>query len=101
MRGTGRNTIATYRDVIETAIQKELDILGEQALDIAREDGTIDVADDGSVRAITGNETEVFRSLVDRYVETGGAVSASLIANAISNLNTDDLDLPETIRERL
>lgn len=53
------------------------------------------------MKAITGPKKDAFRELVERYVEVGGTVSASLIANAIRDLDTSGLDLPKEIEERL
>ncbi|MFB6203625.1 MAG: hypothetical protein ABEK01_04000 [Candidatus Nanohaloarchaea archaeon] len=93
-----------YRDVIEAAIDKFVDVQGEKAKDVAGGIEGLEVRDDGSVTKINGNKKEIFNELLDEYVEMGGPVATLLIKNGVEDQTgksteeiATELDLPERL----
>lgn len=88
----------TYGDLVEAAIRREMDILGdEQAIALAREIDGLMVDDDGTVASVDRSGTEVLSKLVDTYVEESGDVAAFVIARRLSNMVDDTSVLPDNV----
>lgn len=94
--------MATYRDLIEAAIDRETDILGQgYAVKTARTVDGIEVADDGSVESLSGDGKDVLEALVEAYKEECGQAAVTLIAKRLAKEGADDLDLPEILAGRM
>lgn len=93
--------MATYEDVIQAAIKKERSIIGDPAVQIAKDHGGVEVDDEGNVTSLDGDGQEIFADLLEQYIDVGGQVTNSLIANEIKGMDIDDLELPQSIMERL
>jgi ribosomal protein S13 len=94
--------MAQYEEIIEKAIMKEIEVLGEQtALEIAREVDGLKVAEDGTVEALEREEHKVLGELVKRYQKVGGPVSASLIAREVESMISEDMQLPDILGKRI
>ena len=88
----------TCADLVEAAIQREMDVLGdEQAVALARDIDGLAVADDGSVTAIDRDGIEILAALVDAYVEASGDVAAFVIARRLANMVEEPERLPENV----
>lgn len=92
-----------YKKLIEAAIEREKDILGEElAVNIAQDVAELEITDDGKVENINDGGKHALAKLVESYQDIGGAVSASLIAKELKeNGIGEDLDLPEKLQERM
>lgn len=90
-----------FETLIEAAIDRERDVMGEQAIAVARSVEGLTVADDGSVDAVDGDGKRVLGDLVDSYVAASGDVAAFLIARRIENVPHGGLDLPENLAAHL
>lgn len=88
---------AGYDALIEAAIDRERDIIGDEAVDRARSIDGLDVDDDGSVRSLDRDGKAALGDLVDGYVAASGDVAAFLIARRIENVPHDDLELPANL----
>lgn len=88
---------ADYETLIEAAVDRERDIVGHRAIDLARSVEGLSVDDDGAVRSVDRDGKAVLGELIDAYVAASGDVAAFLIARRIENLPHDDLDLPENL----
>jgi|GEM_PF-3110805 len=87
-----------YAELVEAAIQREMDILGDQqAVAMAREIEGLDVEDDGSVTEIDRPSMDVLEALVDAYVEESGDIAAFVIARRLSNMVDDPDGLPDNV----
>lgn len=94
--------MATYRDLIEAAIKRETDILGQgYAVKTARGVDGVEVADDGSVESVSGDGKDLLEAVVEAYKEECGQAAVTLIAKRLSKEDTADLDLPEILSGRM
>lgn len=93
--------MSEYREAIETAIDKEKDVLGRKtALQVAENVSGLEVDEDGEVQELAGEARAVLDDLVESYQDVGGSVSASLIAKRLKKEDLDDLELPDRLEER-
>ena len=87
-----------YAELVEAAIRREMDILGDdQAVVMARDIDGLDVDDDGTVTGIDRSSMDVLEELVDAYVEVSGDIAAFVIARRLSNMVDDPQDLPDNV----
>lgn len=94
--------MASYEEVIEVAIEKESNVLGEEAaINAAQDVEGLNVDDDGNILGIDGSGKKVIEKLVSNYEDIGGSVTASLIARKIKDVGAEDLDLPEVLEQRM
>lgn len=88
----------SYADLVEAAIRREMDVLGdEQAITLAREIEGLTVDDDGSVTSLDRSPDQVLSELVDAYVEASGDIAAFVIARRLSNMVEDADVLPDNV----
>ncbi|MFB6202934.1 MAG: hypothetical protein ABEK01_00410 [Candidatus Nanohaloarchaea archaeon] len=92
--------MSDYSDVIEASVKKEIDVLGDRALEIARENG-VETDESGNVRTVTGDGEEVLEDLIDSYTDISGNLAATLIAREIEDMDTSGLELPESLSQNL
>lgn len=92
---------ATYEMLIEAAIDRERDVIGEEAIERARSIDGLGVDDDGTVDAVDRDGKAVLGELIDEYVAASGDVAAFLIARRIENLPHDELELPDNLAAHL
>lgn len=88
---------AGYDALIEAAIDRERDIIGDEAIERARDVDGLDVDAEGVVTDLDRDGKAVLGDLVDGYVATSGDVAAFLIARRIENVPHGDLELPENL----
>lgn len=91
-----------YEKIVEKAIKKEMEVLGEEdALEVAHEIEGIQVSDEGEVVELEKDGKDVLADLVSAYQEIGGSVTASLIAREIESDVDDDINLPKVLAKRI
>ncbi|MFB6203169.1 MAG: hypothetical protein ABEK01_01615 [Candidatus Nanohaloarchaea archaeon] len=94
--------MATEEEVIEAAIEKEADTLGEgTAYKYAREVEGLEIDEDGNVTSIDGDTQQILANLVLKYVDYAGDISATLIAHELSETDTEGVDLPPMIKNKM
>lgn len=94
--------MASYEDVLEAAVGKEASILGDgPAIRTAQKVENLDIDDHGNVKGFEGNGAKVLEELVEKYIEIGGEVTATLIARKLDDEGLKDVELPETLKDRL
>ena len=82
-----------YDQLAHEMIERECEVLGDRAIDIARGVEGIRVSEDGDVLGIDGDGSDVVGDLADEYIAIlGKATEASLAA--IARRYEDDVDLP-------
>lgn len=95
-------TTPDYRQFLNVAIQREVDVIGQQqAISLANNVDGLSVADDGEIRSLTGSGEEVLETLVETYKETSGEVAAFVIARSLENAVEDPSVLPENLRRHI
>jgi len=88
----------TDADLVEAAIRREMDVLGDDtAVALAREIDGLAVEDDGGVTSIDRPVADVLSALVDAYVAESGDVAAFVIARRLANMVDDPTILPENV----
>lgn len=92
---------ATYEMLIESAIDRERDVIGDEAIERARSIEGLTVDDHGTVDAVDRDGKAVLGDLIDEYVAASGDVAAFLIARRIENLPHDELVLPDNLSAHL
>jgi hypothetical protein len=91
-----------YAELVEAAIRREMDILGDdQAVVMARDIDGLDVDDDGTVTGIDRSSMDVLEELVDAYVEVSGDIAAFVIARRLSNMVDDSDGLPDNVAKHV
>jgi len=94
--------MTTYEEIIQKAVNKETEILGEKtALNIANDVKGLEMDEEGEIQKLDGEELEILEDLVQEYQKIGGAVSASLIAREIEDIVDKDMELPDILMERI
>lgn len=94
--------MTTYEKIIQKAVNKETEILGEKtALGIAKEVEGLELDEKGEIKKLEREEQKILEDLVQEYQKIGGAVSASLIAREIEDLVEKDMELPDILLERI
>lgn len=86
----------SYEALVEAMISSQADIIGKEAVNIAREIDGLEVADDGSVDRIDGDAVAVVDALVSAYVDDLGGAATVTLKNAAGGY-ADELDLPAAI----
>lgn len=82
-----------YGDLAGEMIDRECDVLGERAIEIAQGVDGITVDDEGGVVGIDGDGSRVIGELADAYIDIlGKATEASL--STIAQRYEDEIDLP-------
>lgn len=76
-----------YREIIEKAIDREREIIGDVTLDIARRTEGLEVDEEGKVRRLEDGK-EVFSELVDRYEEALGELHPWLLQKPYNTITT-------------
>lgn len=85
-----------YDELAGEMIDRECEVLGDQAIGIAQDVEGIQVDDDGRVLAIEGDGETVLGELADAYIDIlGKATEASL--STIAQGYEDDVDLPANL----
>jgi len=88
----------TDADLVEAAIRREMDILGDEAaVALAREIDGLVVEDDGGVASVNRPVADVLSELVDAYVAESGDIAAFVIARRLANVVDDPTVLPENV----
>lgn len=86
----------TYEALIEDLVSSQADIIGREAINVARGIDGLEVAEDGSVERITGDRVGVVEALVSAYVDDLGGAATVTLKNA-AGVYADELDLPAAI----
>ncbi len=91
-----------YKEVIQTAIDREKQILGdEMAFSVVESVEGIQIDDEGEIQYIKRDNKEVLDDLVAGFCRVSGDIAESIIARAITDLNTDNLDLPKRLADKV
>lgn len=86
----------SYKHLAGRLIETQRSMLGKSALKIARSVEGIDVDDDGSVAAVTGDSRAVVETLSQRYIEMLGSAAENRLLAAAREFE-DDLILPPSL----
>lgn len=92
--------MADYLDILQRAVDKEADVIGDRAIEIAEENG-IKFDSEGNIQEYKGIGRKKLEKIVKEYSEIGGDVTASLIAREIRRMDTSDVRLPKIIEEKV
>lgn len=85
-----------YGDLATEMIERETEVLGDRAIDIAQDIEGIDVSDEGRVLAVQGDGPAVIEDLADAYIDIlGKATEASL--STIAQRYDDEVELPTNL----
>lgn len=69
-----------YKNLMTEIIRKQMDILGpEIAISRVKNVGGIDVAEDGTVRGISGDPAAVLQKLVSEYILLSGEIVRNIL----------------------
>ena len=91
-----------YKEVIQTAIDREKQIIGdEMAFSVVESVEGIQIDDEGEIQDIKRDNKEVLDDLVAEFCRVSGDIAKSIIARAITDLNTDNLDLPKRLADKV
>lgn len=86
----------SYDALIEDLVSSQADIIGREAINVARGIDGLDVADDGSIERVDGEPIAVVEELVSAYVDDlGGAATVTM--KGVAGNYADELDLPTAI----
>lgn len=85
-----------YEELAHEMIDRECDVLGDRAIDIARNVEGIAVDDDGQVVAIDGDGVEVVGALADEYIDILGKATQASLAS-IARRYEDEIDIPTNL----
>lgn len=88
----------SYDGLIEAMIDAQAEILGDQAVTVARGVRGLEVDDDGSVLDIRDDPVTVVDDLVAAYVDNLGEAAASRLVTVAADYE-EDLELPTSLRE--
>ena len=86
----------SYEALVEELISSQADIIGKEAVNVARGIDGLQVAEDGSVERIDGEPIAVVEALVSAYVDDLGGAATVTLKNVAGGY-ADDLDLPAAI----
>lgn len=86
----------TYETLIEDLIASQRDIIGKEAVNVARGVDGLEIGGDGSVERVHGDPIAVVDALVGAYVDDLGGAATVTLKNAAGGY-ADDLDLPAAI----
>ena len=92
--------MADYNEVIQKAVDKEAEIIGDRAIEIAEENGII-FDSEGEVEDYRGIGRKKLEKIVDEYSEIGGKITPALVAREIRKIDTSNIRLPENIKENM
>ncbi len=93
---------ATYRDIVEKAIEKEKGVIGEEkAIKVAKDSQKIEVDSKGRVKNIIGDEKKAVDELVRKYQQFAGKIAASMIAREIEDMDLSNIDLPDVLNDKI
>lgn len=86
----------SYEALIEDLVSSQADIIGKEAINVARGIDGLEVTDDGSIERIDGDPIAVVDALVSAYVDDlGGAATVTM--KGVAGSYADELDLPTAI----
>lgn len=91
-----------YVGLVEAAIRREMDVLGDgRAVALASDIDGLSVDDTGAVLSMSRPSTVVLSELVEAYTEASGEVAAFVIARRLENMVDDRTELPENVARHL
>lgn len=85
-----------YEELVEDLIASQADIIGREAIEVAKRIDGLQVADDGAVERIDGDSLGVIDALVSAYVDDLGGAATVTLKNAAGGY-ADDLELPSVL----
>lgn len=92
--------MADYEEVLQKTVDKEIEIIGDRAIEIAEENG-VEFDSDGDIKDYRGIGRKKLEKIVEAYSEIGGDITPALVAREIRKLDTSDLRLPKNIKENM
>lgn len=92
--------MADYEEVIQKAVDKEVEIIGDRAIEIAEENG-VEFDSEGQVTNYKGIGRKKLEKIVSDYSDIGGEITPALVARELRKIDTSDIRLPENIKEKM
>lgn len=86
----------SYEGLVEDLIASQAELLGDGAVDVAREVRGLQVNDDGTVEDVTADGKTVVDDLASAYVDNLGPAAASAMQSVAAEYDSD-LDLPRIL----
>lgn len=86
----------SYENLIEDLIAAQADILGAQAIEVARGVRGLQIDDDGTVLDITEDPVTIVDDLAGAYVADLGPAAMNMLTQVAEDY--DDLDLPASLK---
>jgi len=94
-----------YVELIEAAVKREMDILGDEvSVGHANNVKGLKVSEKGDVKSFNGDLKKLFERVLEQYKSKTGPVAVALISKKIKDDFGDELeniDLPEDVKKHI